>query len=382
MAGRQRWTTPDLMLAAGLLVGALTEIWLTRTAPGPRGLGTGVAVLSTVPLLWRRTRPGVALTGALAAILLPLVVEHGVEVDGLVVLLAWLVAVHAANAHGTRLQGLGASVAVTVALVAAVFATPAEQGSVWVNSAWVIAVVAAATAAGQVLHASYRRASRDREQVVEAVRVEERRRIAAELHDVVAHGLALMVVQAGAAQAVLRSDPQRAEHLLDGVQETGGGAARELRRMLQLLGETEEVRRHHGLPEIADLVDSVRRTGLPIRLELGRVADLAPSQELTCYRVVQESLTNALKHGVRRHVDVVVRSVNGSVEVQVTDRGSAGGATVGDRGRGLLGLRERLELVGGRLEAGSRGPDWTVTARLPVTVGIDAASAQAQAVAE
>jgi signal transduction histidine kinase len=226
---------------------------------------------------------------------------------------------------------------------------------------------------------------------------QERARIASELHDVVTHNVSVMLVQAGAARQVLTDSPAQAREALLAVESSGRAAMAELRNLLGLLapadgpagsgadGRDLDLQPQPGLDRLTALIDRVRATGLPVELELGGVPpDLPPGLDLAAYRVVQEALTNVLKHAGRPATSVRVGSQDGDLVVQVADAGrpmpAVGPAPVPGAGRGLLGLRERAELYGGELTAGPRpAGGWQVTARLPVAARAEAGPAQAEA---
>jgi signal transduction histidine kinase len=212
----------------------------------------------------------------------------------------------------------------------------------------------------------------------------ERARIASELHDVVTHNVSVMIVQAGAARQVLTDSPAQATEALLAVESSGRAAMAELRHLLGLLAPRDgaspdgegagdlDLHPQPGLGRLTPLIDRVRAAGLPVRLDLGPMpADLPPGLDLAAYRVVQEALTNVLKHAGKPATSVRLDYRDGDLIVQVADAGrpmpAIGPAVVPGTGRGLLGLRERAELYGGELAAGP-GPDggWQVTARLPV----------------
>ena len=203
---------------------------------------------------------------------------------------------------------------------------------------------------------------------------EERRRIARELHDVIAHSITLMTVQAGAARLLLDEDPKRARESVVSVEETGRHRARELRRLLGILrpdeGEASLVPQP-GLARIDDLIALARRAGLPVELAVeGEQRVLPPGVDLTAYRIVQEALTNAHKHGgpARAHVLLQLRDGGGRArgDERRTDRAERRRRC----GLGLVGMRERVALYDGTFEAGPRaGGGYAVRARLPVEVG-------------
>ena len=219
----------------------------------------------------------------------------------------------------------------------------------------------------------------------------ERTRIASELHDVVTHNVSVMIVQAGAARQVLGQSPGEARSAMLAVEASGRAAMTELRHLLGLLtpggpgsgqaGGDVELRPQPGLAQLRSLVDRVAGTGLPVELY---VADdvpvgLPPGLDLAAFRVVQEALTNVLKHAGKPPTSVSIDCQDGDLLVEVSDAGPPIPAAVPAMpggGRGLIGLRERAGLYGGRLEAGPRpGGGWQVQARFPVDPGSAAPAA-------
>lgn len=201
--------------------------------------------------------------------------------------------------------------------------------------------------------------------------LEERTRIAREMHDVVAHGVSVMVVQAGSARLDLADDLDGARGSLLAVESTGREVLNELRRTVTLLrGATDQsaaAAPSPGLAELPDLVGSLRSSGLVVDLRVDPEAGADPGRELAVYRIVQEALTNALRHAGRTQVDVRVSA--DPLTVEVSDRGSSqtpgpAGPTTGG-GNGLVGLRERVAMYGGRFEAGREGTGFVVRAVIP-----------------
>jgi signal transduction histidine kinase len=202
---------------------------------------------------------------------------------------------------------------------------------------------------------------------------EERERIARELHDIVSHSVSLMVVQAGAAEQVLRTDPNQAERALHGIQATGRAAVDDLRRMLGLLRGPEPSGRltpQPGLAAVSEVVGAAREAGTPVEVELGEVPVLAPGVDLAAYRIIQEALTNAAKHAPGRPTTVRCGRDGTDLAIEVrTARVARGNGSRGNgTGHGLVGMRERADVYGGELEAGfDHRDDWVVRARLPLT---------------
>ena len=217
------------------------------------------------------------------------------------------------------------------------------------------------------------RLEREREQDARAAVAEERRRIARDLHDVVAHSVSVMTVQAGAARLLLDEEPERARAPLLAVEETGRQALAEMRRLLGIL-RTEEgepaLAPQPGLADLERLLEQARGAGLPVELSLeGQRRPLAPGVDLAGYRIVQEALTNAIKHAGPARAHVAVRYAPEALELEITNDGRTG-ANGGEGGHGLVGMRERAALYGGELEAGRRdGGGFIVRARLPARGG-------------
>jgi signal transduction histidine kinase len=220
------------------------------------------------------------------------------------------------------------------------------------------------------------RALRERDERLAAAAAEERRHVARELHDVIAHGVSVMVIQAGAARQVVRSSPDAAEESLLAVEATGREAMAELRRFLGALGDDAAdggLAPQPGIGAISSLVDRVREAGLPVSLEVDGEPDAGPvgipaTVDVTVYRIVQEALTNALRYAGRATTIVRLAWESDRLRVEVLDDGpgSAANGTEG-AGRGLAGMRDRVELAGGHVEAGPRlGGGYGVRAWLPL----------------
>jgi signal transduction histidine kinase len=197
-----------------------------------------------------------------------------------------------------------------------------------------------------------------REREVEAAVGDERARIARELHDIVGHSVSLMVLQAGAARQALDAQPEKARIPLLSIESTGRTAMNELRRLVAMLrqpGQDEELAPQPSLRHLDHLVGQIRDAGIAVRLDCnGSHEGLPPGVDLSAYRIVQESLTNVVKHSGAKQVDVRICRTDGAVEVAVEDdgRGVPGGQQMS--GHGLIGMRERVHLYGGRFEAGTR----------------------------
>jgi signal transduction histidine kinase len=276
-----------------------------------------------------------------------------------------------------RRQGV-AGLAITLAAGAVVTRNnPAQGFGDFIGIALLFVIVwLAAFAIGRKLEAASEaeqraeRLEREREFRAKEAVAEERARIARELHDVVGHSVSVMTVQASAVRRLLRPDQEREREALEIVEQTGREALAEMRRLVGVLRRPEEapaLAPQPSLEHLDRLVAQARESGLPVELRIeGEQEQLPPGVDLTAYRLVQEGLTNAIKHARATRADVLVRYSDGAVEVSVTDDG-AGGGDGGGGGHGLVGMRERVTLYGGELESGPRaGGGYVLRARLPV----------------
>jgi signal transduction histidine kinase len=210
----------------------------------------------------------------------------------------------------------------------------------------------------------------DRQALAREAVADERARIAREMHDAVAHSVSVMVLQAGAAEQVLATSPERARESLVTIQDTGREAIVELRRMLGLLRDPVadvSLAPQPGVGRLDALLEQVRAAGLPVELTVeGEPRRLPPGIDRSAYRIVQEGLTNTLKHAGPAHASVRLRYDDRALELEVLDDGRGPGGTSGG-GFGLLGMRERAALYGGVLAADARpGGGYALRARLPL----------------
>jgi signal transduction histidine kinase len=347
-------------------VAAAAELEILLRGLGPRWLLLPAVWLYTLPLLARRRWP---LAAPLFVIGVQVVVSF-LDVPGSVrenwgvvayVLAFWVLG----SANPLREAILGLLVGLAGIVIVAL-----EDSRVPPREAFSVAVYAALTwLAGAALRrrglrltqaelrsAALEQDHRDAQAAVE----EERARIARELHDVVAHSVSVMTVQAGAARMMLDTDPQRALAPLLAVEETGRQALDELRRLLCILRPDQAdtgLVPQPGLDNLSDLVESVRATGLSVELVVdGSVRPVPPGLGLTAYRIVQEALTNTLKHATARQVSVLVDYRAQQLHVEVCDDGRTSSAATphadAHTGQGLAGMRERAALYGGDLHAG------------------------------
>jgi signal transduction histidine kinase len=237
---------------------------------------------------------------------------------------------------------------------------------------WLLAfVLGTRTQQTRELRERAERAERERERLASEAVAEERARIARELHDVVAHSVSVMVVQAAGVRRLLKSDQEREREALLVVERIGREALTEMRRMLGVLrasGDVAALAPQPGMQHIDKLVDQARRAGLTVELEVvGEAVQLPTGLDLSAYRIVQEGLTNVLKHGEQAKAHVRVRYGADEIELEVVDEGETTAAAVTDDGHGLAGMRERVAVYGGEFEAGPREEGgFRVLARLPL----------------
>jgi signal transduction histidine kinase len=216
------------------------------------------------------------------------------------------------------------------------------------------------------------RAEREREERARSAVAEERARIARELHDVVGHSVSVMTVQASGVRRLLRPDQEREREALLIVERTGREALAEMRRMVGVLRRPEEapaLAPQPSLDHLNRLVDQAREAGLPVELRIeGEASQLPAGVDLTAYRLVQEGLTNVVKHAQATRAEVLVNYGDGYLEVTVRDDGQGVGNGDGG-GHGLVGMRERVSVYGGELDAGPQtGGGYRLRAKLPLTI--------------
>jgi signal transduction histidine kinase len=376
----------DVLIPAVLTAMALYEIWGSTLADpgfrGPRLVQTAGALVMIVPLGWRRRYPITVLLCALAgaAVEWPWLRSTGqlsFEAFIVVLVVSYSVGAHADLRRG--LQALGFVVAVLAAFDVADsiagYHEPFENFAVYpmIAAAWAIGNAFRKHGARErALEAHAATLEREREEKVRAAAAEERARIARELHDVVAHSISVMVVQVGGARGILDSEPDTARDTLQSAEQTGRQALADMRRMLGILRTADDgngLTPQPSLEHVDALVDQARRAGLTVemRVEGGRTA-LAPGVDLAAYRIVQEALTNAVKHAGPARAKVVLRYGGDQLEIEVCDDGRGPPHdSHADPGHGLVGMRERVALYGGALTAGpGSAGGFAVRASLPL----------------
>ncbi|MFF9348711.1 sensor histidine kinase [Streptomyces sp. NPDC014734] len=376
----------DAALALAALVSMIIGLFVHPGAPDDTALGSrspdpsGVfmMVLGAVALVWRRRNPMavLAVTAGLT------VVELMVTDPPIPAVMSTVIALYTVAARTDRPTTWRVGLLTTAALTATAMCLGAPPWYSQENFG-VFAWTGMACAAGDAVRSRRafvdaireraERAERTREEEARRRVAEERLRIARDLHDVVAHHIALVNVQAGVAAHVMDRRPDQAKEALAHVREASRSALDELRATVGLLRQSGDpaapTEPAPGLAVLDALVDTVRRAGLPVEVACtDRGSPLPAAVDLAAYRVIQEALTNVRKHaGTGARAEVSVVRVGTTAEITVIDNGTGGGHNVDGGGHGLLGMRERVTALGGTLTAGPRyGGGFRVHAILPV----------------
>lgn len=379
----------DLLIASALALVAFTEVW-PGYFPSPERWGRVdwllyggpplLALAGTLPLVVRRRYPVAVMLiigyAAFAWDFLP--------GESTAAFLAMFVAVFSAGLYTSSRRRSVAGIAAFIAGAFGMWLVVASRqpGGLDVWLLLMFAFIGAIWLAGDVMRTRTQQArqlqehaaelERRRELEVERAASEERMRIARELHDVVAHSMSVMVIQAAAALRVIDSQPEQAREAMRQVESTGRQAMAEMRRLLGVVRDGSRAQPTAPQPSLArlqDLVDEFRAAGLPVTARTeGEPRPLAPGLDVSAYRVLQEALTNAMRHAQASSVSVLLRYAADEIEISVTDDGGGPGAAAASErmGHGLVGMRERVALFGGELQAGAGSQGgFTVRARLP-----------------
>ncbi|TQL70370.1 signal transduction histidine kinase [Nocardioides albertanoniae] len=377
----------QITLAAGLALVLLPVGW-SSVADGEVALGWEVALLGALIALHaavatarRRPRPSFVV-GAVAELVMvaapdlsgPTAAAAGSDYGPLLLPsgLCFFVLLYAVSAREPRpWPGVALGIGLVGCLLAVVrlwrFDGTGLEGWTW----WLMVATAtvAATVAAWALGRFQATRAAWTDQLADRAAADERQRIAREMHDVVAHSLAVVVSHAEAGRMVVAQQPERAGDILDTISTTGREALTEMRGLLGVLGGDREspTTPQPGLSDLDDLVERMRGAGLQVSYAGAEPGPVAPALGLTAYRVVQEALTNVTRHaGAGAAATVTVTRTDRQLEVDVHDDGVAGQSLQSPSGRGLRGMRERVAAVGGSLEAGPDGDGWRVHAMMPL----------------
>jgi signal transduction histidine kinase len=372
----------SVLLAAAFLAAATLQRDDGASGTRPDAFSLVLGIVALLSLTVRRRAPVVVL-GLATGVCLALTAT-GYDISAPAV--ALLIATYTVAAHRGLATSLPAGAATLMALVGMLISLGAGFWPTVTNSILFIGVwwlgrsLRLRRAYLDELEARARRLERAREADSRAARTEERSRIARELHDVVAHHVSVMTVQAGAARRILERDPDAVRDALTTIEQMGRTALGEMRRVVGVLRtEAEPVRGElspqPGVSDVGELVDHLRETGLQVQLWIeGESRSLSPGVDLAAFRLIQEALTNTLKHAgpqARAWVRIHFTDRHLTVEVEDDGRGLAAGLgqANGSRGHGLVGMRERVALYGGDLRIGPRsGGGFEVRARFPLEV--------------
>jgi len=371
------------LLIAFLAIAGMIELVVGRDLPGAPSTSLWFAIptvaVLVLPLFARRRFPFAA---PAAYWLLAMAISFG---DGL--LLAFIGSLGVVGLASAFLLGnlrdplkAGAGlIIVLVGIVIVVYNIPGTQSAsdlVFIPLRFVVAWVAGWALRERAERAEAAeeravRAERDREAAARVAVAEERSRIARELHDIVAHAVSVMVLQVGAVRHKLPDALAEDRDALRGVERAGRRALTEMRRLLAAMrgdGEEAELVPQPGLDGLDSLLDEIGRAGLPVELHVdGEPVPLPRGIDLSAYRIVQEGLTNALKHARASDADVTVRYRQDELEIEVRDNGQ-GVATTDGLGHGLVGVRERVKIYGGDMTAGTAsGGGFVLSTRLPLS---------------
>ena len=373
----------DWLAALALVIIAFVET-ANGVFPGPVAVAAGVQVAATLPVAFRRVAPLRATTIS-AAVFLPYVVAYGTG-NSVANAATMLLLMYSVGRHTDR-RGLLVGAALGLVLLAEELAGARLLFSLG-DWAYLLIVFGGALGLGVALRVQTQRsislavaAERARSEQVATARAavhEERARIARELHDVVADKVGLIVLQAGGARIVLGTDPNRARRALQQVEEMGRQTLAEMRHLVGILRMDENADRQPlpRLERLPTLVDETRAAGLAVALEVsGPVVGLPAGLELAIYRLIQEALTNVRKHAPASRAEVRLWYEPDRVRIEVSDDGGPSGA-VGETvlkasglGHGLIGMRERVQLYDGRMQAGPMtGGGFRVEAVLPLSL--------------
>jgi signal transduction histidine kinase len=343
----------DRVAAVVLTVACMLEIWLTGNAEHHRVALTVAGPVTTGAVAIRRRYP--AAVGITIA-LLWVVLQAAWPTQLLTGAVGWMCDLYAlAVWTRTRWFAVGMAAYVGTALVTLPFAPNWRSSLFFVLVSAIVLVLVRRIVGDRERRA--RLAERERDLAAREAVVEERARIARELHDAIAHNVSMMVVQAGAERRVLDDPSGSTREVLETIERIGRGALTEMRRLVGMLRSdtADELAPQPGLDDLPTLVAQVREAGLPVELQVeGERRELPVGIELSAFRIVQEALTNALKHAGEATATVRVAYGADSLELEIVDSGGGAPAAATGGGHGLVGMRERVALYGGRIDAGRR----------------------------
>ncbi len=368
------WSHRDPLVAAFVGLGLMAEL-LTRDDSSPER-SVPLAAVVAASLLWRRTQPIPAFLACWLALFGLAIVVRAFDNESTFFVIAYFVSIFSLGAH-TRGKELVAAVLLVLIGIATFGVTDGDGFSAgnitfatfFVGGPWATGL--ALRLRGDIAESNVRLKLQQEEQTRRAI-AQERATIARELHDVVAHAISVTVLQSRGARRMLGRDDEQVRRALDAIEHTNTQALGDMRRLLAVLRDTEGDAATTPQPSLArldDLVADVRGSGLAVDLvETGTGRDIPPGVDLSAYRIVQEALTNVLKHASAGSATVRLDYGADELRLSVRDDGVGTSASNGT-GHGLVGIRERVAVVGGEIETGpAAGGGFEVSARLPYSL--------------
>jgi signal transduction histidine kinase len=382
LAGRPGPVLVDVAVAIVACVAAELELALGQGIQGPGWVNVVAAAGSTLPIAVRRRWPLAAAVTVAAVVAWQEALGGDLTENSITPLLTFPMVVYALAAYCDRRRAFAGLVAVLVLIWTEVLLSDHSVGSDFLFTAllvfgpWLVGrIVAARVELAMELRDKADRLEREQEKQAQLAVAHERARIARELHDVVAHNVSVMVVQAAAARRMIDHDASKAKEALGSVEQTGRAALKEMRRMVGMLGNDPDeplaLAPQPSVDELDWLVERARESGLDVDLTIeGEKRRLESGVDLSAFRIVQEALRNTLKHAGPARAQVTIRYGEHDVEVDVSDNGrgvAAQAANGAATGQGLVGMRERVAMLGGEIEAGYRKDGgFGVHAKLPL----------------
>jgi signal transduction histidine kinase len=380
--GKKYWFDALIVVAivASLVIAVKDQGKYPKGPEGPLWLDVLIVLGFLLPAFARRRFPFGALVVAVVVVASTSFADHTFSQNNFFFFLSALCIVALFGMQADRRKAV-AGLLLVYATSAAINSNDPKINNFWSDFSWILVLFAVVWTIGFALGGRFREADvakrlaleaeQQREEQARLAVEEERARIARELHDVVGHSVSVMTVQAAAVRRLLEPDQEKEREALMVVEQTGREALAEMRRMVGVLRRPEEapaLAPQPSLEHLDQLVANTREAGLPVEIRIeGKPKPLPAGVDTTAYRIVQEALTNAVKHANADRAEVVVRYGNGTVEVIVSDDGRGDGDG-GGSGHGLVGIRERVTVYGGELEAGPQaGGGFRLRATLPVT---------------
>jgi signal transduction histidine kinase len=372
---RRDWRLLDRLLVAVLIVAAVVNVLTSQDREGPPALNVLLVTVMGLSLLWRRDRPFVPVI--CCGIAMPLSALFLTAPPYIFIATAMTsIASYSGGAHLERRLALRALAVIVASLLTAVLIFDPSDWLFPIGIFGVAPWLAGRTIRNQTMLArelaeKAELAEHEREEQERRAVVRERSRIARELHDVLAHNLSVMVVQAGGARRIVEKRPDQATEVAELIERTGRESLAELRHLFGPVrhGEGEDLQGPVGIDQVEELAARARAAGLSVHVHVeGPRVDLPAGIDLTAYRVVQEALTNTLKHARHAQASVTVSYEPNELVLSIEDDGDGSRDELGELGggHGLVGMRERVDLYGGLLQAGSRpNGGFAVRVRLP-----------------